>query len=151
MNWIEIVNLIVGIFGTVVGIVGGSVGIIYWRENKAIKGAEAQKSNTEARLAEADLAEKILEKYEKGILARMDSGEAVRQKEFSDLTQRIDQRFDIIEEEDRKQNETLQGQADTLRDVVEYLNGGFHKFQEKKRSKPVTRRKPAASSVAAKS
>ena len=125
MNWIEIVNLIVGIFGTVVGIVGGSVGIIYWRENKAIKGAEAQKSNTEARLAEADLAEKILEKYEKGILARMDSGEAVRQKEFSDLTQRIDQRFDTMEAENTKQNSLLG-------DIVEYLNGDFQRFEATK-------------------
>ena len=133
MNWIEIVNLIVGIFGTVVGIVGGSVGIIYWRENKALKAAEAekgkaeaQKSNTEARLAEADLAEKILEKYEKGILARMDSGEAVRQKEFSDLTQRIDQRFDTMEAENTKQNSLLG-------DIVEYLNGDFQRFEAKKK------------------
>ena len=133
MNWIEIVNLIVGIFGTVVGIVGGSVGIIYWRENKAIKGADAQKSNTEARLAEADLAEKILEKYEKGILARMDSGEAVRQKEFSDLTQRIDQRFDTMEAENTKQNSLLG-------DIVEYLNGDFQRFEAAK-GKPTKSKK----------
>ena len=140
MNWIEIVNLIVGIFGTVVGIVGGSVGIIYWRENKALKAAEAekgkaeaQKSNTEARLAEADLAEKILEKYEKGILARMDSGEAVRQREFSDLTQRIDQRFDTMEAENTKQNSLLG-------DIVEYLNGDFQRFEAAK-SKTTKRKK----------
>ena len=140
MNWIEIVNLIVGIFGTVVGIVGGSVGIIYWRENKALKAAEAekgkaeaQKSNTEARLAEADLAEKILEKYEKGILARMDSGEAVRQKEFSDLTQRIDQRFDTMEAENTKQNSLLG-------DIVEYLNGDFQRFEAAKSKTPKSKK-----------
>ena len=125
MNWIEIVNLIVGIFGTVIGIIGGSVGIIYWRENKAIKSAEAQKSTTDARMAEADLAEKILEKYEKGILARMDSGEAVRQREFSDLTQRIDQRFDSMEAENTKQN-------GLLADIVEFLNGDFQQFEANK-------------------
>ena len=133
MNWIEIVNLIVGIFGTVIGIIGGSVGIIYWRENKAIKSAEAQKSTTDARMAEADLAEKILEKYEKGILARMDSGEAVRQREFSDLTQRIDQRFDSMEAENNKQN-------GLLADIVEFLNGDFQQFEANKGKK--SKKKP---------
>lgn len=134
MNWIEIINLIVGIFGTVVGIVGGSVGIIYWRENKAIKSAEAQKSTTDARLAEADLAEKILQKYEQGILARMDSGEAVRQREFQDLTARIDKRFDSIKTENNKQN-TL------LADIVEFLNGDFKRFEANKEKKSKTPKK----------
>ena len=135
MNWIEIVNLIVGIFGTVIGIIGGSVGIIYWRENKAIKSAEAQKSTTDARMAEADLAEKILEKYEKGILARMDSGEAVRQREFSDLTHRIDQRFDSMEAENTKQN-------GLLADIVEFLNGDFQQFEANKGKTPKGKKKP---------
>ena len=134
MNWIEIVNMIVGIFGTVIGIIGGSVGIIYWRENKAIKSAEAQKSTTDARMAEADLAEKILEKYEKGILARMDSGEAVRQKEFSDLTQRIDQRFDSMEAENKQQN-------GLLADIVEFLNGDFQQFEANKGKTPKGKKK----------
>ncbi len=133
MDWIEIVNLIVGIFGTVIGIIGGSVGIIYWRENKAIKSAEAQKSTTDARMAEADLAEKILEKYEKGILARMDSGEAVRQREFSDLTQRIDQRFDSMEAENNKQN-------GLLADIVEFLNGDFQQFEANKGKTPKSKK-----------
>jgi hypothetical protein len=135
MDWIEIVNLIVGIFGTVIGIIGGSVGIIYWRENKAIKSAEAQKSTTDARMAEADLAEKILEKYEKGILARMDSGEAVRQREFSDLTHRIDQRFDSMEAENNKQN-------GLLADIVEFLNGDFQQFEANKGKTPKGKKKP---------
>lgn len=134
MNWIEIVNMIVGIFGTVIGIIGGSVGIIYWRENKAIKSAEAQKSTTDARMAEADLAEKILEKYEKGILARMDSGEAVRQKEFSALTQRIDQRFDSMEAENKQQN-------GLLADIVEFLNGDFQQFEANKGKTPKGKKK----------
>ena len=141
MDWIEIVNLIVGIFGTVVGIVGGSVGIIYWRENKALKAAEAekgqaeaQKSTTDARLAEADLAEKILQKYEQSVLARMDSGEAVRQREFQDLTERIDRRFDSMESENTKQNSLLA-------DIVEFLNGDFKRFEEDKEKKSKTPKK----------
>lgn len=123
MDWVEV---ILGGISTLAGLIGGGVGIFYWKENRELKKAEAHKSKTDARLAEANLAEEILEKYEKGILARMDSGDAVRQREFKDLEMKIDRRFDIIEEEDKKQN-------DTLRDVVEYLNGGFQKFEEQKR------------------
>lgn len=125
MEWL---NVIVGAISTIIGLIGGGVGIYYWKESKELKKAEARKGSTEARLAEADLAEKILEKYEKGILARMDTGDAVRKQEFEELTTKLDHRFDIIEEEDRKQNETL-------RDVIEYLNGGFKQFEESKRKK----------------
>ena len=124
MEWF---NLIIGAVGTIFGMIGGGVGVFYWKANKALKEAEANKSKTEAKLAEADLADQILERYEKVVLARMDSGEAVRRKEFSELTEKIDRRFDVIEKENRKQNETL-------RDVVEYLNGDFQKFEEKKRT-----------------
>ena len=121
MDWFSVIfNFALGLIGA---LGGGS--LIYWKATKKIKDAEASKSKTDARLAEADFAEKILEKYEKGILARMDSGDAVRQQEFKDLTQKIDKRFDVIEEADRKQTETLQ-------DVVEYLNGGFQQFEEQK-------------------
>ena len=132
MNWIELLKAIAEIVGPLLGIIGGSVGFIFWRENKALKAAEAEKgkaeakkSTTDARMAEADLAEKILEKYEKGILARMDSGEAVRQREFSDLTHRIDQRFDSMEAENTKQN-------GLLADIVEFLNGDFQQFEANK-------------------
>ena len=124
MEWFDV--LVTGAVALLGAFGGGS--IVYIRETKRIKGAEAHKTTTDARSAEVDLAEKILEKYERGILARMDSGDAVRKKEFSDLEQKINNRFDIIEECDRKQNETL-------RDIVEYLNGGFQKFEENKRKK----------------
>ena len=134
MTWIEIVTQVVipGI-STLAAIVGGGIGVFFWRENKALKQAEAdkskaeaQKSTTDARLAEADLAEKILEKFERSVLDRMDQGEAVRREEFSTLSKKIDKRFDVIEKEDRKQNEII-------RDVVEFLNGDFQKFKKNKR------------------
>ena len=121
MEWLNaIVAAIVGLIGA---LGGGSV--IYWRATRKSKEADAHKSTTEARLAEADFAEKILQKYEQGILARMDSGDAVRKQEFQELERKIDHRFDIIEAEDRKQNETM-------RDIVEYLNGGFQEFEREK-------------------
>lgn len=125
MTWYQIV---IDILFPLIGFIGGGVGIFFWRENKAMKAAEASKSKTEARLAEADLTEQILKKYQQSVIDRMDSGDAVRKQEFQDLEHKIDKRFDVIEEEDKKQNETL-------RDVVEYLNGGFQKFEEQKQKK----------------
>lgn len=133
MDWLNIiVTAIIGLAGAL-----GGGGIIYWRANRQLKNAEAAKGTTEARQAEADFAGQILERYEKSILARMDSGDAVRSKEFKELTTKIDKRFDVIEAEDRKQNEILC-------DVVEYLNGGFQKFEENKRKAVAKRTKRVA-------
>lgn len=124
MEWLNaIVAALVGLIGA---LGGGSV--IYWRATRKSKDAEANKSTTEARLAEADFAEKILEKYEKGILARMDSGDAVRSKEFRELTAKIDSRFDDMEAENKSQNSLLA-------DIVEFLNGDFQAFESKKHKK----------------
>lgn len=118
MEW---VNIIVTAIVALAGAFGGG-SLIYWRATKKSKTAEADKTTAEARLAEADLAEKILQKYEQGILARMDSGDAVRKKEFKLLAEKIDGRFDGIEKENSRQNILLS-------DIVEYLNGDFQKFE----------------------
>ena len=118
MEW---VNIIITAIVALAGAFGGG-SLIYWRATKKSKTAEADKTTTEARLAEADLAEKILQKYEQGILARMDSGDAVRKKEFELLSAKIDGRFDGIEKENSRQNILLS-------DIVEYLNGDFQKFE----------------------
>lgn len=121
MEW---VNVIITAIVALVGAFGGG-SLIYWRATRKEKSAEADKTTTDARLAEADLAEKILQKYEQGILARMDSGDAVRKKEFELLTAKIDGRFDGIEKENSRQNILLS-------DIVEYLNGDFQKFENSK-------------------
>lgn len=118
MEW---VNIIITAIVALAGAFGGG-SLIYWRATKKSKTAEADKTTTEARLAEADLAEKILQKYEQGILARMDSGDAVRKREFELLAAKIDGRFDGIEKENSRQNILLS-------DIVEYLNGDFQKFE----------------------
>lgn len=121
MEW---VNIIITAIVALAGAFGGG-SLIYWRATKKSKTAEADKTTTEARLAEADLAEKILQKYEQGILARMDSGDAVRKKEFELLTAKIDKRFDSMDNENIRQNGLLS-------DIVEYLNGDFQKFENSK-------------------
>lgn len=115
-----------------IGLVGGGAGIYYWSENKQQKKAEASKSTTEARVAEADFAEMMLQKYEKSVLERMDSGDAVRKKEFQELEGKIDRRFDEVNAENTKQNGILKDQSGILQDIVEYLNGGFKAFEEEK-------------------
>lgn len=121
MEW---VNIIITAIVALAGAFGGG-SLIYWRATKKSKTAEADKTTTEARLAEADLAEKILQKYEQGILARMDSGDAVRKKEFELLAAKIDKRFDAMDNENSRQNGLLS-------DIVEYLNGDFQKFENSK-------------------
>lgn len=118
MEW---VNIIITAIVALAGAFGGG-SLIYWRATKKSKAAEADKTATEARLAEADFAEKILQKYEQGILARMDSGDAVRKREFELIAAKIDGRFDGIEKENSRQNILLS-------DIVEYLNGDFQKFE----------------------
>ena len=124
MEW---VNVIITAIVSLAGAFGGG-SIIYWRATRKAKVAEADKTTTEARLAEADFAEKILQKYEQGILARMDSGDAVRKKEFELLIEKIDRRFDAIGNENKRQN-------GLLADIVEYLNGDFQQFEKNKKKK----------------
>ena len=123
----ELVNVIITAIVSLAGAFGGG-SLIYWRATKKSKTAEADKTTTEARLAEADFAEKILQKYEQGILARMDSGDAVRKKEFELLIEKIDRRFDAIGNENKRQN-------GLLADIVEYLNGDFQQFEKNKKKK----------------
>lgn len=126
MQWYQI---IIEIVFPLIAIIGGSAGIIYWRENKQLKSAEASKSTTEAMSAKADLAEQILHKFEQSVLARMDSGDAVRKKEFDELGQRIDSRLETIETDNRRQSSLLE-------DIVEFLNGDFQQFEANKHNKP---------------
>ena len=130
MEWFNVIaTFALGLIGA---LGGGS--IIYWKASRKSAEADAQKNTTEARSAEVDLTEKIMEKFQRIVLDRMDLGDAVRQQEFKALAQKIDKRFDVIEEADRKQTETLQ-------DVVEYLNGGFQQFEEQKHKHKMSNKK----------
>lgn len=138
LDWL---NILVTAFIGLTGALGGG-GILYWGATRRLKAAEAQKSNTDAKSAEVDLADKILEKYEKTVLSHMESGEAVRKQEFESLAARFDKRFDVIEAEDRKQNEII-------RDIAEYLNGGFKQFEIAKRRREARQAKKAKLQVEA--
>ena len=51
MEWWQI---IVTSIGTLVGLIGGGAGIIYWRENKALKAAEAKGALTDVEMKQAE-------------------------------------------------------------------------------------------------
>lgn len=147
MNWelvLQIGNFAIG----VIGIIGGTVGVLFWRSAKKEKEANAQSAAIEAKQKEADFADSILEKYEKSILARMDSGESVRRKEFDQLRTDLGGQLSNIQNENRKQNETIatqndriSEQNDLLQDIKEYLNGGFAEFELRKHSKQTKTKK----------
>ena len=127
----------------VIGVIGGTAGVYYWKAYKKEKEANAQAATIDARKKEADLAESILEKYEKAILARMDSGETVRKQEFDALRQDIGSQLSDIQVENRSQNEIIAQQNDLLQDIKEYLNGGFAEFEQRKQSRQTKPRKKA--------
>lgn len=131
MNWellVEIGNFAVGI----IGVIGGTAGIIFWRaarkEKEAAakeKEANAQTAKIEAMGKEADFAETMLQKFEKAILARMDSNDSVRKQEFEQLRTDLGGQLTNIQVENRQQNSLLQ-------DIVMYLDGPFKKWLEEK-------------------
>ena len=131
----------------VVGVIGGTAGVYYWKAYKKEKEANAQSAVIEAKQKEADFAESILEKYEKSILARMDSGESVRRKEFDQLRTDLGGQLTNIQAENRKQNETIAAQNDhiaeqseLLQDIKDYLNGGFAAFEANKHAQKPTKK-----------
>lgn len=124
---------------TFLGVIGGTAGIYYWKAYKKEKEANAQSAAIEAKQKEADFAESVLEKYEKSILARMDSGEMVRKQEFDQLRTDLGGQLTNIQDENRKQNETIAAQNeriadqnDLLQDIKDYLNGGFAEYEKRK-------------------
>ena len=147
MSWdlfFEIGNFAIG----VVGVIGGIGGIIFWRaarkEKEAAakeKEANAQTAKIEAMGKEADFAETMLQKFEKAILARMDSGEAVRKQEFDQLRTDLGGQLTDLQVENRRQNETIGTMSELLTDIKEYLNGGFAAFEANKHTKPTKGRK----------
>ena len=140
MNW-ELVLRIGEFTITIIGVIGGTAGIYYWKAYKKEKEANAQSAAIEAKQKEADFAESILEKYEKSILARMDSDEMVRKKEFDQLRTDLGGQLSNIQTENRKQNEIIAEQNDLLQDMKEYLNGGFAEFELRKHSKQTKTKK----------
>ena len=146
MNWellVEIGNFAVGI----IGVIGGTAGIIFWRAGRKEKEANAQAASIEAKSKEADLVDTILQKFEKAVIGRMDQGEAVRKQEFNQLRSDIGGQLTSIQDENRKQNETIATQNDRiaeqndlLQDIKEYLNGGFAEFENRKHAKPTTKK-----------
>lgn len=141
MEYIDYILKIGEFVLAVIGVIGGGVGIYYWRAYKKEKEANAQAATMDARQKEADLADSILEKYEKAILRRMDEGAAVTAKEFQELKTDVRDGLQDVREENRSQNEQIKTISELLQDMKEYLNGGFAEFENNKHAKSKTRKK----------
>lgn len=124
MSTLEIILSIIG-SGGVGALIATIAGVIQSRRKSK---TEQKGSAIEQSKETITLVDELLQKQLKWMSDRMDSGDAVRQQEFQTLEQKIDRRFDAMEAENSKQN-------GLLNDIVEYLNGDFQAFEEKKHKK----------------
>lgn len=133
MTWYEILLAFIGSGG--IGALIATIANVIQNRRKSV--SEQKGSAIEQTKETVNLVDELLQKQLKWMSDRMDSGDAVRRAEMNTLSTKIEKRLDTIEAENRKQNETL-------RDVVEYLNGGFQKFEENKRKAVAKRRNRVA-------
>ena len=121
MSTLEIIFALIGSggIGALISIIAGVI------QNRRKSKTEQKGSAIEQSKETIDLVDGLLKKQLQWMAERMDSGDAVRQKEFSGLEQKMDKRFDNIEKENTKQN-------NLLADIVEFLNGDFRAFEERK-------------------
>ena len=124
MTWYEILIALIGA-GGIGGVIATIAGVI---QNRRKSVSEQKGSAIEQTKDTVNLVDELLQKQLKWMSDRMDYGDSVRSQEFKALEQQVNRRFDAMERENRTQN-------DTLRDIVEYLNGGFQEFERQKNSK----------------
>ena len=124
MEWWEILIAIIGSGG--VGALIATIANVIQNRRKSV--SEQKGSQIEHTKDTVNLVDELLQKQLKWMSERMDSGDAVRQKEFSELRDGINKRFDGIEAENGKQN-------DLLKDIVEFLNGDFQQFEQDKQKR----------------
>lgn len=121
MTWYEILIALIGA-GGIGGLIATIANVIQARR----KSVSEQKGSSIVHTKETvDLVDELLQKQLKWMAERMDTGDAVRKQEFSELEKKIDRRLDVVVNENAKQNSLLS-------DIVEYLNGDFAAFEENK-------------------
>ena len=121
MDLSEILNYVLG-GTTVVSIV---VFFIFWQENKKMKKAEADKSESEADQADIETQMKKIELGNKYMEDTVKMVEMVKQSlDIGNENQRtMIQKLDALSEQNDKQDALLT-------DIVTYLNGDFQKYRE---------------------
>lgn len=122
MSWYEILGLLLG-SGGIGALVATIAGVI---QNRRKSVSEQKGSAIEQTKDTVNLVDELLQKQLKWMSDRMDDGDAVRSREFQALEQKLDARFDAMEQENKSQNGLLS-------DIVEYLNGDFQEFERKKK------------------
>ena len=136
MTWYELLIALIGA-GGIGGLIATIAGVI---QNRRKSVTEQKGSAIEQGKETLSLIDELYQKQIKWMSERMDSNDSVRKQEFADMNTSINKRFDKLENENVKQNETIAAQNELLHDIMEYLNGGFAAFEESKH-KPKGRKK----------
>lgn len=128
MTWYELLIALIGA-GGIGGLIATIAGVI---QNRRKSVTEQKGSAIEQGKETLSLIDELYQKQIKWMSERMDSNDSVRKQEFADMNTSINKRFDKLENENVKQNETIAAQNELLHDIMEYLNGGFAAFEESK-------------------
>jgi hypothetical protein len=135
MTWYEFLIAIIGA-GGIGGLIATIANVIQARRKSV---SEQKESKIEQTKETVNLVDELLQKQLKWMSERMDQGETVRKQELEAIQQNLGQQLSNIQDENRKQNETIAAQneqistiSELLQDMKEYLNGGFAEFEERK-------------------
>jgi hypothetical protein len=144
MTWYEFLIAIIGA-GGIGGLIATIANVIQARRKSV---SEQKESKIEQTKETVNLVDELLQKQLKWMSERMDQGETVRKQELEAIQQNLGQQLSNIQDENRKQNETIAAQNDRigeqndlLQDIKEYLNGGFAAFEERKAAQKKTTKK----------
>ena len=124
MNWYELAALILGA-GGIGGLIATIAGVIRDRRKSV---TEQKGSAIEQTKETVELVDELLQKQLKWMAERLEQGETVQRKELDALRSDLGGQLSDIQVENRQQNGLLQ-------DIVEFLNGEFQAFEEKKHPK----------------
>jgi hypothetical protein len=141
MTWYEFLLAIIGA-GGIGGLIATIANVIQARRKSV---SEQKESKIEQTKETVNLVDELLQKQLKWMSERMDQGETVRKQELEAIQQNLGQQLSNIQDENRKQNETIAAQNDRigeqndlLQDIKEYLNGGFAEFENRKAAQKKT-------------
>lgn len=138
MTWYEFLLALIGA-GGIGGLIATIANVIQARRKSV---SEQKGSNIEQSKDTLSLIDALYQKQIQWMSDRMAKGETVQKKELDRVEQNLGQQLTNLQDENRKQNETISmqncrmaEQNELLQDIKEYLNGGFAEFEKKKHQK----------------
>jgi hypothetical protein len=118
-------NLLIALIGSGgLGALIATIANVIQNRRKSV--TEQKGSAIEQTKETVSLVDELLQKQLKWMSERMDSNDNVRKQEFAELRTVFSKRFDAMENENKSHN-------NLLHDIVEFLNGEFQEFENKKK------------------